>query len=472
MHTFTICSLGYKWLKYMPASIIKTAQTAEWKMQGWKIGKPPTIPWEGIGFDVNSAKAANPSPGSASALAPQHSNSLEIPDEVRPSSSSADSRPSINSSEYDDLADFDGRFASSTTLANPNGAPVSSTEHPVKKKNSFLSLFENKQRRQPSVSTITRSSTTRSEHAPSGRVASASSANDYGELRTSQSRTSLKGRPSLAGKKNKSSPPIPSQHEAVLPPLPVAGDLSFNFPTADESTDTSGDWRTTLRGNAQALNKQTPSNSIDRSNGRRSLSHSPMPRSHGVVREKLHLPPLPPFAANDNGPPSPTLSQASHTPSLSARSYRSAGGAPSFQAFSAFGGSERGTNGLSPSLQGSTFGGAKKSKDSRPGISHASALMRASHAEALKGSTQDLLAILERPGARPWGFSYTDVRKHVKVWYGDKDERIGMGSVRWMEKTMKDCEVKIIKGEGHGLLTNAEVVIEVLENIAAEWKRG
>ena len=98
--------------------------------------------------------------------------------------------------------------------------------------------------------------------------------------------------------------------------------------------------------------------------------------------------------------------------------------------------------------------------------------MRASHAEALKGGTQDLLAILERPGSRPWGFSYTDVRKHVKVWYGDKDERIGIASVRWMEAKMKDCEVKIIKGEGHGLLTNAEVVVEVLESIAAEWKRS
>jgi hypothetical protein len=96
--------------------------------------------------------------------------------------------------------------------------------------------------------------------------------------------------------------------------------------------------------------------------------------------------------------------------------------------------------------------------------------MQASHAEAFKGGTADLLSILERPDSRPWGFSYTDVKQHVKVWYGDRDERIGISSVRWMERAMKDCEVKIIKGEDHSLLTNAKVVVEVLESIAAEWK--
>lgn len=116
-----------------------------------------------------------------------------------------------------------------------------------------------------------------------------------------------------------------------------------------------------------------------------------------------------------------------------------------------------------------TTAAAAKSSQKPGGISLASALMQASHAEALKGGTADLLSILERPDSRPWGFSYTDVKQHVKVWYGDRDERIGISSVKWMEKAMRDCEVKIIKGEDHGLLTNARVVVEVLESIAAEW---
>ncbi|KDN40586.1 hypothetical protein RSAG8_08058, partial [Rhizoctonia solani AG-8 WAC10335] len=76
---------GYKWLKYVPNGLIKTAQAAEWRLQGWMLGKPPTIQYEGIGFDANAPM----SPG----------------------------RVSFSSfSEYDELDDFDGRFASRSVL--------------------------------------------------------------------------------------------------------------------------------------------------------------------------------------------------------------------------------------------------------------------------------------------------------------------------------------------------------------------
>lgn len=104
-------------------------------------------------------------------------------------------------------------------------------------------------------------------------------------------------------------------------------------------------------------------------------------------------------------------------------------------------------------------------------VTLASALLQASHAESLKGGTADLLSILERD-SKPWGFSYADVRQPVRVWYGDRDDKIGIGSVRWMERVMKSCEVKIVKGAGHGLMTNADVVVEVLESIAREWEEG
>ncbi|KAG8685132.1 hypothetical protein FRC11_011084, partial [Ceratobasidium sp. 423] len=69
---------GYKWLKYVPNGLIKTAQAAEWRLQGWMLGKPPTIQYEGIGFDASAPM----SPG----------------------------RVSFSSfSEYDELDDFDGR---------------------------------------------------------------------------------------------------------------------------------------------------------------------------------------------------------------------------------------------------------------------------------------------------------------------------------------------------------------------------
>ncbi|KAF9517402.1 hypothetical protein BS47DRAFT_1380511 [Hydnum rufescens UP504] len=80
--------------------------------------------------------------------------------------------------------------------------------------------------------------------------------------------------------------------------------------------------------------------------------------------------------------------------------------------------------------------------------------MHASRAEALKGGTADQLSILDRGDSRPWGFSYTDVKPPVKVWC--------------MERVMKYCTIKITKGDGHGLLTSADVVVDILESVANE----
>lgn len=100
---------GYKWLKYVPNGILKTAQAAEWKVQAWMIGKPPTIAYEGIGY------TATRSPPKLHSQPPPKSLTIstDTPADGRP-------RPSIGStfSEYDDLRDFDGRFESRSTLGN------------------------------------------------------------------------------------------------------------------------------------------------------------------------------------------------------------------------------------------------------------------------------------------------------------------------------------------------------------------
>jgi hypothetical protein len=106
---------------------------------------------------------------------------------------------------------------------------------------------------------------------------------------------------------------------------------------------------------------------------------------------------------------------------------------------------------------------------SAPTSSVATALLRASHKEAQKGLANDLLSILERD-AKPWGFSYADVKHKVKVWYGDKDEKIGEAGIRWMERIMKDCEVTICKGKDHSLMTNASVVVEALESLQTDLR--
>lgn len=117
---------GYKWLKYVPNGLLKTAQAAEWKVQAWMLGKPPTMAYEGIGFDLQKEKEQ----------ANNNGHNLDSPSSPSPctndqhlASSPVTGRPSISSSvfsEYDDLRDFEGRFESQSTVgALPSRPPDS-----------------------------------------------------------------------------------------------------------------------------------------------------------------------------------------------------------------------------------------------------------------------------------------------------------------------------------------------------------
>ena len=129
----TTVSGSYKWLKYVPNGLLKTAQAAEWKLQAWMIGKPPTLAYEGIGY---TAETKTPNRGGS-------------PSNVYPSSNEALARPSIASStfsDYDDLRDFDGRFESRSTLDVEKYGALTSKDPKLqaKRKNSrgFLERFK------------------------------------------------------------------------------------------------------------------------------------------------------------------------------------------------------------------------------------------------------------------------------------------------------------------------------------------
>ncbi|KAJ7130093.1 hypothetical protein C8R43DRAFT_1025770 [Mycena crocata] len=109
---------GYKWLKYVPNGILKTAQAAEWKVQAWMIGKPPTIAYEGIGYTASPKSPAQ----RMTSLQSGSKNLGALPSTVIPEGRP---RPSIGStfSEYDDLRDFDGRFESKSTLGAAASRP-------------------------------------------------------------------------------------------------------------------------------------------------------------------------------------------------------------------------------------------------------------------------------------------------------------------------------------------------------------
>jgi hypothetical protein len=101
------------------------------------------------------------------------------------------------------------------------------------------------------------------------------------------------------------------------------------------------------------------------------------------------------------------------------------------------------------------------------------ALIAASHAESAKGTHSDLLQVLNHEN-HSWGFSYSVYPHKVRVWYGDKDEKIAENAVRWMERTMGEerCRVKVVKGADHGLMYKSSVVVEVMEHFRNCWLDG
>ncbi|KAL1956988.1 hypothetical protein VTO42DRAFT_6477 [Malbranchea cinnamomea] len=80
----------------------------------------------------------------------------------------------------------------------------------------------------------------------------------------------------------------------------------------------------------------------------------------------------------------------------------------------------------------------------------------------------DLLVCLER--RQPIGFRYADINRAVVIHHGSRDTRVPVDNVKWLAKTMRRCEVRVLEGEGHGLMASATVMGNVLMEIAKEWE--
>ncbi|CAK5265290.1 unnamed protein product [Mycena citricolor] len=232
---------GYKWLKYVPNGILKTAQAAEWKVQAWMLGKPPTIAYEGIGYTV--APKAQTTSGNGNSLAVQSS---AADGEARP-------RPSIGSSfsEYDDLGDFDGRFESKSTLAVAAAArPAPDAVQTAKRKPSrgFLNRFKPSQPASPQEET----------------------AKPKQRLKALRSMGSLRGRASSYNNSSKHSGPS----EPSSPVLPPAPKFDFGMGMDDLHWPKSGSSEVSLIG--EGVGSRAASErfyaSASRTEGRRSLS--------------------------------------------------------------------------------------------------------------------------------------------------------------------------------------------------------
>ncbi|KAA1468634.1 hypothetical protein DENSPDRAFT_771150 [Dentipellis sp. KUC8613] len=392
---------GYKWLKYVPTGILKTAQAAEWKIQAWMLGKPPTIAYEGIGYDATLPVS---SPASRATSSHQRSDG-------RPSTSngngthSSDSmpRPSVGSSvfsEYDDLRDFEGRFDSHSTLeanaGNSRNRSISESKPALGFKRKTSRNFLN---RLKGNATPTQPQTPPTEKSPpSGPVR---------KLKALRSMGSLKGKSSSSMHSKKTSAPPPQVPDTLNLDIGLgfhALEWSGNGDSSSPSTPPGCD-KDPFRaeGSIHGYNR--------RAGGRRSISFGAATRSSQPTMLS-----------------SPIGDSSSTTGVTATSSYQAALG---------------------------------------------NALIVASHAESSKGVHSDLLQILNHD-QQPWGFSYVTYPHNVRVWYGDKDEKIAENAVRWMERNMGEdrCRVKVVKGADHGLMYRSSVVVEVLEQVRESWASG
>ena len=80
----------------------------------------------------------------------------------------------------------------------------------------------------------------------------------------------------------------------------------------------------------------------------------------------------------------------------------------------------------------------------------------------------DLVVCLER--RQPIGFRYVDITRTVVIHHGSRDTRVPVDNVRWLGQSMRRCEVRILEGEGHGLMASATVMGNVLMEISKEWE--
>lgn len=80
----------------------------------------------------------------------------------------------------------------------------------------------------------------------------------------------------------------------------------------------------------------------------------------------------------------------------------------------------------------------------------------------------DLLVCLER--RHTIGFRYVDITRPVVIHHGSRDNRVPVDNVKWLGRAMKRCEVRVLEGEGHGLMASAACMGGVLMEISKEWE--
>ncbi|PCH33501.1 alpha/beta-hydrolase [Wolfiporia cocos MD-104 SS10] len=400
---------GYKWLKYVPNGILKTAQAAEWKVQAWMIGKPPSFAFEGIGYDATASPAAPSTPDPSCAPSRKSSKSIlspSVPPAKPPLPEEPKPRLSMSSgtfSDYDDLHDFEGRFESRSMLERKSTSSDQGRR----------TAISQGAKRKPSRGFLGRLKGAAHPQSPPGESSQGCHVGAGKKLKALRSLGSLKSR-SRQGTASGAPTQPPALPSSWLPPSTPGTDIGLGLDSLDWSDHMRRKSTSTPPSVVLAQAARNPSLTLDtnvdvpftqRANGRRSMSL--------CVSERL---------AQTASPVSSPVPEATPAPA-------------SFQA------------------------------------QLGNALLAASHAESSRGTHRDLLQILNHD-RQPWGFSYSAYPHTVCVWYGDRDERIAENAVRWMENTMgpDKCRVKVVKGADHALMYRSGTVVDVLEQVCEFWR--
>ncbi|GAA5973743.1 hypothetical protein JCM11641_005113 [Rhodosporidiobolus odoratus] len=415
----------YKYLKYVPSGVLKTAQAAEWKMQAWRLGKPPQIVHAAVGYDAKVGRMV----GEGEAAG----ESEEMGDRAGAGARSGSWSPSL---EMGSPVTKAGRtFSSASSVAGAGAAKVAEL------------------------------------YGADAGVLVAGPANAAGTRKASVGGWKLLG----GGRRTERSTTVPGCEDGGSPLRPTSMLLKRSS-SYTSSPGTTPPPSTSTCETAAASSRALSPNDLPTPVSKRSSvfstastgSPSPAPRtrtiSHSSISSVLNRNARPPTPVNTGvafSGPSPLLSPSSPLASSTASLPRC----------------------ISPSP-------APASASSIAPAALIDGLLRASHAESLRGGTSDLLVLLERTSSSSnstsgtnskksqgpgLGFEYRDLQSSLKVWYGDRDDRISLGSIRWLEKEVKErgkkgvCEVKVVEGADHGLMANGRVMFEVLESIASEW---
>lgn len=438
----------------------------------------------------------------------------------RPSTSSCVSGNTLN--EYDDLADFAGRFGSRSTFERRRSmaGPVSvdgisshslgSEERGVnKKKRGFLGMWKGSHQAStnginnsnappvPPVPAILTglsptkySSNSSSSASNRQRAIAAAQTGGKSRLRSLKSIGSLRNRNGSSGTANRArsqsekddrmqvgerSPVLPEQDFSVALDFKLGLD---EFGRSDRDLNVSASYRKSMDGKDATISRRSSvhndtinqrkefsndliANNRRRAGGRRSISLSAAKSSEANASQRnVASYSTRPRTIADNGDPAISVSAMSSASTSATKSRR--------------------PNKLTRHpAHNSGLPSPTPSSSLSYQVELGNALIAASHAESSRGTHPDLLQILNHE-RRPWGFSYSRYPHPVRVWYGDRDERIAKESVDWMREKMcssanvvgSRCEVKVVKGADHGLMFRTDVVVEVLEHVQSLWNEA